>query len=337
MLPLALLGVACTTPENTVSPRNDDPVGTDTPVDTEPADTASDTDANVADSGLPSDYVYDEEDDVGALLDADGVAGALEEALGSFLRVDPFLILAGVDDAVEADDATCPYHYTDYEELYGYDYWYGDCSTSDGTDFTGYLYGIHYDPFESYGYLYDNYGWWYGDMAIDRADGQRFDLSGYWSMYQYTYMYYPLVYSYAYAYGEPRWEGADYGDTWLGAGASVSFTAYAYYYEGAGTYFAIDGGISALEGTANSIWFDGVYIATAGQGSDCPIEPSGTISIRDDAGDWYDVEFQGPAYYGAATFPPECDGCGDVWYEGSNLGQACIDFSEMTDWEGSPW
>ena len=90
-------------------------------------------------------------------------------------------------------------------------------------------------------------------------------------------------------------------------------------------------------GTANSIWFDGVWIATEGQGSDCPIEPSGTISIRDDAGDWYDVEFQGPGYSGAASFPPECDGCGDVWYQGENLGQACVDFSAMTDWEGSPW
>ena len=189
MLALALYG--CATPENVVK-GTDDPIGTDDPPISDTAGTADTVDSGGTTEDLPSDYVYDDTTTATALLDADGVADAIQEALGSFLEMDPFLLLTAVDDAVDADDATCPYHYTEYEALYGYDYWYGDCSTADGSDFAGSLYGIHYDPFESYGYLYDGYGWWYGDMAIDRADGQSFDLSGYWSMYQYTYQYYPI-------------------------------------------------------------------------------------------------------------------------------------------------
>lgn len=336
---------ACADPDDGVAPADDASSGadldtaTDTAADTAVADTAddgpdtADTAGDTAD--VPDDYVIDEPEDLGNLLGPDEVAAALEQAFVDFFELDPFLVLAAVDAAVEADDATCPYHYTDYEEAYGYDYWYGDCSTADGSDFSGYLYGIHYEPFGSYGYWYPDYGWWYGDMAIARADGQSFELSGYWSMYQQVYGAQHTVY--AYAYGEPAWEGAEYGDTWLGAGVSASFTVSGTWSPSTDAALTLDGGASGLDGVGNSIWFDGVYVASDGQGSDCPIEPSGTISLRDDAGDWYDVDFQGPAYAGASTFPAECDGCGDVWYQGQNLGQACIDVSALTGWEDSPW
>ncbi len=336
LLFLLPLFTACA-PETGVTPTATDPGLSDSPpVDTAP-DTA-DTGAQDTDTDLPGEYIYDE-DTAAALLGPDEVAAAVEEAVTAvFSDVDPFLVLAAVDAAVSFEDEGCPTYYDEYYTLYGYEYWYGGCETDDGSAFTGYLYGIHYEPFWSYGYYYyPDYGWWYGDMAIDRADGQSYELSGYWSMYRWEVMQPAQTYVYVYAYGEPRWEGGTYGDTWLGQGASLSYTLTGGFDPQLGSWLSVDGGLSGLDGAANSVWFDGVYMATAGQGSSCDLEPSGTISIRDAAGDWYDVEFQGPAYVGASSFPPECDGCGDIWYQGQNIGQACPDTSRLVDWEGSPW
>jgi hypothetical protein len=332
-----VLAAGCGAPENSVepvveAPASDVPAVEDTApaADTVPPEDTGDT--------LPGEYIYDEDEDAGALLAPDEVSAALTEAVGAFLTdLDPFLVLAAIDDAVSFEDAGCPYYYTDYYRLYGYYYWYGGCDTEEGTSFDGYLYGIHYDPFTSSGYYYPDYGWWYGDGSVDRADGQSLEISGYWSMYQWLYSSPASAYVYVYAYGDAEWDGADYAGTWLGDAASLSYTMTGASDPQSGAWVQLDGGVSGLSGGTDSVWFDGVYMATAGYGSSCPQEPSGTISIRDDAGEWYDVEFQGPTYAGGSSFPPECDGCGDIWYRGTNIGQACADLSVMTDWEGVPW
>jgi hypothetical protein len=331
---LALV-VGCGGPETNVEPLSEAPFS-----DTPAADSGGTGDTAAPDDTdtLPGEYIYEEEENAGALLTPDDVSAALTEALGVFLTdLDPFLVLAAVDAAVSFEDAGCPYYYTDYYPLYGYYYWYGGCDTDAGTSFDGYLYGIHYDPFTSSGYYYPDYGWWYGDGAVERSDGQSLEISGYWSMYKWEYYTPASTYLYVYAYGEASWAGPAYRDTWLADSASISYTMTGAFDPLLGAWLQIDGGVAGLSTATDSLWFDGVFMATAQQGSSCPAEPSGTISVRDAAGEWYDVEFQGPAYAGAASFPPECDGCGDVWYRGTNIGQACPDLSGMTTWEGSPW
>jgi hypothetical protein len=333
---MSLLLVFGCVPQDTALHPTDPPVA-DTPAfveDTAPVDTGDTGDT----AELPGEYIYDADDDLGNLLTVEEVAASLEEGVGALMsEMNPFMVLAALDSAVAASDSTCPYHYTEYEELYGYDYWYGGCTTAEGSTFTGSIYGIHYDPFWSSYYYYPDYGWWYGDVAIDRADGQGLELAGSWSMYRYEIQNPAQSYLYVSAYGEPRWVGSDYGDTWLGRDPSLSYTMTGGSDPQLGAYTSIDGGLSGLDGAASSIWFDGVYMATARWGSSCALEPSGTVSIRDAAGDWYDVDFQGPAFSGATSFPAECDGCGDVWFRGEPLGQACADLSALTGWMGSPW
>lgn len=335
---LLLVMVGCGAPESTLAAKNP-AVPEDARDDTAADDTAADdtaADDTAADTASPSEYVYEEEEDPGNLLSVEEVAVALERGVGAVLHeMDPFLVLEAFDVAMAAEDASCPYHYEDYEELYGYDYWYGGCSTADGSSFSGTIYGINHDPFWSWYYYYPAYGWWYGTAGVNLADGQSMELSGSWSMYRYEYG--ASAYIAVSAYGDARWTGARYGDTWLGGNASASYSMSGGSTPGYGAYLSMDGGISALPGTANAVWFDEVYIASAEQGSTCPEEPSGTISIRDAAGDWYDVEFHGPAYAYASSFPASCDGCGDVWYEGRKLGEACVDFASLTAWTATPW
>ena len=61
------------------------------------------------------------------------------------------------------------------------------------------------------------------------------------------------------------------------------------------------------------------------------------MSIRDADGEWYQAIFDGPAFQGAEVFPPDCDGCGEVWFRGQRLGEVCPDFSAFTDWQDQPW
>jgi hypothetical protein len=335
MFAAALLMSACVTSETTLSvdpPEADDPAPQaedDTAVDTPPADTG--------DTALPDPYIYEDETPPDALLDEAGVARALEEALSTFFtEMDPFLALEALDAAVAVGDGYCPYRYEEYEELYGYQYLYGGCSAAGGTSFEGYIYGDHIPGFWSSVYYYPDYGWWYGDMTME-GEAEAFTLTGYWNMYRWEILEPAQTYVYVNSTGDALWEGETYGDTWLGWGMSTAYTLSGGFDPQLGSWLQIDGGVSALPGETDSLWMDGVFIGSAGHGSTCPLEPSGTLSVRDAAGGWYDVDFQGPSYAGASSFAPECDGCGDIWYRGEPFGQACLDFSPLTTWIGSPW
>ena len=72
-------------------------------------------------------------------------------------------------------------------------------------------------------------------------------------------------------------------------------------------------------------------------GSECDLEPYGTISVRDNDGNWVDVVFDGPAYWGAWAFQPHCDGCGMAYFRGEEVGPTCIDFSSWLEWENLSW
>ena len=61
------------------------------------------------------------------------------------------------------------------------------------------------------------------------------------------------------------------------------------------------------------------------------------MSVRDLDGDWYDVVFDGPTDWGADSDPDLCDGCGEAYFRGEDVGAVCPDFSGLNGWEGTPW
>jgi hypothetical protein len=163
-------------------------------------------------------------------------------------------------------------------------------------------------------------------------------MAGYFYGYEYTYLPSPTSYVYLSYTGGAHWSGATFGETWLGDDVSLAIVVSGAAVPGSGAYLTLQGGLDGYGGTyADSVRFEGVYMATAAWGSDCPQEPSGTLAIRDEANEWYTVAFDGPSYAGGETFPAACDGCGEVWYRGTSLGLVCPDLSTLTQWERSPW
>ncbi len=293
-------------------------------------------DGGAGDGGTdePSDYIYDE-DPVQPDLTLDEVGLAVSEAVSAFVEVDPADWFAAYQEAASWQDDDCPYYIPDYQDTYGYWYWYDACTSGSGASYSGYAYGVIYDPLWSGDYYYHDYGWIYGDFASDLPDGQSLDFSGYSYNYRRDHTS-GQRYWYASMTGDVVWTGPDFAGTWLSETWSLDFTIDAVGYEQYPDYSArgLSGGISGLDGTANAIYFSDVWFGTETAGSTCPDEPSGLVRIRDDAGEWYELLFHGPAESGGSSFPEDCDGCGEVWFRGTYLGDACPSFTPLHDWNG---
>ena len=238
-------------------------------------------------------------------------------------------------------DDDCPYVYDYYYESYGRTYWYDSCTSDDGTSYAGY--GIHgrtqdyVDDTTTYEYS-DN-AYFAGSAKVVAPNGDTLEAAGASSTYAFYYPAYDRYYSYASIWGTFRWDGLGADASWLGQDLAVDLYTYAIDYDGydVGVYTYLDGSLSGFAGAVNAVWFDGVLLQSEDVGSDCGIEPGGLISVRDDAGDWYDVVFDGPSYSGGFAFGPDCDGCGEAWFRGEAMGTVCPDFSSMFAWDTRPW
>ena len=98
----------------------------------------------------------------------------------------------------------------------------------------------------------------------------------------------------------------------------------------------------ALVGSANQTFFSGLSVAAGGGARRVLIRAAGpalgalgvggtlndpAIAVLDSAGRWYDLIFDGPTDAAPEVAADVCDGCATVWYRGSPLGEACVDFS----------
>lgn len=339
-----LLALFACTQEAKVEPieQQDDQVPGEQPGSENPPE--EDT-AEPAEEDLPSDYIY-EDDEVEALLTAEQVAQGISDGIVAMLSVDPDMLHdtynAMIDEArtaTLAGDDDCPYYYEDYYTYYGYFYWYDSCTADNDLAFSGYGYSYDYIGYTSGYYVYDDLSYLYGNLALTSPSGETFEGSGY--SYHQEYLYGSNYHGiYAYVYGNWAYDGEDANGNWLTKGLGVNTYLSGSAYSGMGEPYSqltMTGSVSGIEGDVNTIVMTDTFIYTEAYGSDCELEPSGQISVRDANGEWYDVEFQGPPYMGASVFPTDCDGCGQVWFRGEYLGEACPDFTPMTDWEERPW
>lgn len=294
-----------------------------------------DDDTTATGAEAPGAYVYTD-DEAQPTVDLDHVQLALEDAADQLLLVDPTLWINAYTQAMAWEDYYCPYHYEDYLELYGYDYWYGGCETEDGGSYDGYAYGYQYtEPVDSGVFFYWSYGWLSGELGIEHPDGSALDLAGYF--YTQDYEIAQNRYQSSQMDGSIRWDGPGYEGTWLETGISANLILSSGFNESTGTYVSIDGGLSGYAGESTAVWFDGVYMAQESRGHDCEIEPSGVVSVRQTDGTWVDVIFDGAPYLGGEVFPAACDGCGEAWVDGVEVGEVCPDLSVLTGWTGRPW
>ena len=60
----------------------------------------------------------------------------------------------------------------------------------------------------------------------------------------------------------------------------------------------------------------------------------GQMSVRDTHGYWYELKFDVSSDW---ELMGECDGCGQLSHKGENIGEVCLDFSSVLEWEDRPW
>lgn len=326
---LLVLLAACGPSDNQVSPVEDpqEPQG-QPPEEVPEEDTATD-------EGPPP-YVA-EEDPVEPSWSLDEVSAAIGEAVLALRVVRGSDLFFSYQDLMGSRTSTCPYTNEDYAELYGYDYWYDSCTVADGTSYSGFGYGYVNSDFMSGQYHYDLSAYLYADLAITRSDGSIFNASGSASQSVYFDTYSNYAVNSFYAAGEFNWDAAEAAGTWLADGLSLSISETTLRYTSGGGYAYVDGGVSRLGGLTDTVEFDQLYAANEAYGSPCELEPGGAIRVRDGEGEWYDVYFQGPTYGTSTAFPPECDGCGEVWFRGERLGEVCPELEGLYDWEGWSW
>ncbi len=288
----------------------------------------------------PSPYIYDDtseaqEPSLDATEIASGLASALETALA--LNLDP--IFTGYHEAIVGADGDCPFSYAEEEQGYTIDYWYDECQANSGTTFSGYAAHVSYQDYqpEADGYSFTGEELYLLGGEIRTEDGTVYRGSGDAQSLHGTTD--DSVLNYKVVGGTFAWDGDAAEGSWMESELSPFFTIGAIWFPAyEARYVQLGGGIGGLEGVFDTVSMSGNLIYDEILGSSCDQELSGTVSVREPGGNWYDVVFDGPSGEEGDETPAElCDGCGEAWYRGQLVGQVCADFTALLNWEDSPW
>jgi len=284
---------------------------------------------------LPEEYIFEEEENPDALLSLGEIELGILESFEVLHSLNPTFVHDAYAQVKDEADESCPYFYEDYD----YDFWSDSCETEAGAVFSGQIQYWRDQNIQDEFYDIHDEASYNGDAKVTTPQGETFVGSGYAYRSAKTGIDSPNSYHYWSMWGEYGWSGPGLEGTWIKEDYSVDFTMWSgnYYGSNWATYTSLSGGLSGLQGDINTILLREFMIYGEELGSECALEPYGTISVRDNQGNWYDVVFDGPAYWGGWAFKPYCDGCGMAYFRGEEIGPSCIDFSSWLDWEQITW
>lgn len=277
-------------------------------------------------------YIYEEDDPPVASLTVQELAGLVTEGVGAVWDYSASPLFSAYEAGMDRASSGCPNYY-DYD---GSAYWYDTCTADDGTQFSGYSFFQLYAGYDvGDGTTYDGASL-SGVGSIQTPDGEGVEFGG--SAYQIRVTSKlppddPSFYSgfYLVIQGGFSASGPTAADTWLEEDAGPDLTVSTYYapaYEGRAV--TLSGSLGGLGNGEEAVVFDTVYLMSENVVPDCPGEPGGVVSVRDASGSWYDIVYDGPATYDAEVDPERCDGCGEAYFRGEDLGAVCdVDFSGL--------
>ena len=294
-----------------------------------------------SDSGdAPSPYLYESENEEAALT-LSQIRDGIETGLAVYAQLDAPVVHSIYASVREGDDE-CPAYSETYYDDNGRWYWNDTCESETGSTFTGWGVSLFYeDVVTTEDYRYDGYGYLSAAAKIRDPEGRVFEGAGYSYFYDRTALSSSNRTWYNRTYGHFRWEGSEGAGTWIDKGLIIDVIFSSTYYPAyPGRYVSMDGSVFGFDGDVDAIMVESLYLYDESMGSPCTAEPYGTISVRGESGSWYEVVFQGPEYWGAPAFPPECDGCGQASFRGKPMGEVCPSFSALMDWDpidSTPW
>jgi hypothetical protein len=214
--------------------------------------------------------------------------------------------------AMEAADSSCP---GVLEEL-GSASWGTTCTTAAGAAFAGFAFLHHYDETveEDSDIAEGDTMRCIGDITL--PDGTSFGCHG--TAWNYLTL----------GEGTTTFTTAEKGayfstlagtaDAWLAGDPDPFLEMIAVRSDDGTRSITVDG---AVGGLPDDTLADGYVRALTVADATCP---EGGVSVRDSAGEWYDVAFG-------------CDPCGAVSFRGTALGTTCVDFAPLLDWTDTPW
>jgi hypothetical protein len=253
------------------------------------------------------------------------------------VRVDP--LFEAWDIVTAHADEACP-----VQEVYDYgasrsSAWYTEgCSAGDGAAFQGYAQRASETGVDENGWTVQN-EYVYAVAAAVTPEGWAWQGSGY-AAFAYGELDHPDEpepylerYTQHFIGGDFTWDGPSAAGTWLGSPLRMTGGWGSYEVPGLGGNMVLDGTLSGDLGELTALAASGVSTLTPAWRPCDTLEPTGIISLRDADGGWYDAVFNGPVE-GEPT-PDQCDGCGELWFEGELVGQVCPDFSALLDGVGA--
>jgi hypothetical protein len=256
--------------------------------------------------------------------DEDTLVSLVESALAELVTIDATPLLDAYDALMTHAESGCP----DWLNTNGYTYWVDDCTTEDGTLFDGFGTQLNLEDYEDpdgtiwnqraifmLGEIQDVEGnGLVGTGAASEATavntgGQQITMTN-------------IVQGYEL--------GGDVATgSWLDGESSPRL--YSYTLTGAGGegfVIYIDALAELDSDEVDLLAIEEMVIYDEPMGSDCPIEPAGSMSLRMASGEWLDLSFDGPRWDGP-TDPEVCDGCGEIWAKEVPLGELCLDFDVL--------
>lgn len=257
-------------------------------------------------------------DDPNAVAEPEAVQARLQQAIDSARQFEASPIVEGyLVAAAEASEA-CPTWYGIGELAY----WYDTCTTDGGATFDGYVFE---EPAEdSIDYVWTGMQLW-GAATLTTADGRVMHVGG--RVESTTATGQGTTNFHSRAQGSFRWDGVEADGTWLGEGYDLDLDIIGTLLAdgSGGRALSIDGGISGFTEPLSTVRFEAVQtLRPSAKGA---LETTGMMSARDADGRWYQVEI------GAGEA-----GCGPLVSEGVELGEVCLDFAALADWDDTgPW
>jgi hypothetical protein len=284
----------------------------------------------------PSTYIFEAGDPPAPTATLADIQGALQEALDLTLTIHAQPVQAAYTQAMTGSTSACPYVYITPDGSY----WYDTCTASDGTEFDGYVFAYEvqglYDPYS--GMTYD-YWYAFGGATVQDPDGHTLELAGgavtltARGSYGGTEM---IVYQTDVG-GTFRWDGVEADGTWLESGIEPDLVAYTTAFPSLEqSTTTVYGGFGGF-GDGWAVAFDENVIGGELLGLPCQQEVSGTLGIRAPDGSWYDIRFHGSDGTDEAYDTAQCDGCGEVFYQGEPVGEVCVDASTLLTMGVQPW
>jgi hypothetical protein len=253
------------------------------------------------------------------------LSAGIAEALSAIMGFDFAPIETGYTAAMAGLDADCPTWSSDGDTTF----WFANCTSEDGTTFEGFGAAVDYaDVPPENGVAYQ--GTFLNTVSTIQTPtgetftggGQAFDVSGS-NGEGYELRNFGVSEGYS-------WTGNASMGTWMKDPTVLDFVAFT---QQSGDFrtLEISGSISGLE-SVEAVVFDGLLGLNAPLPEGCTAEPSGNISVLDQAGNWFDLEFNGMNTEGELETGAGCDGCATAWFLGYPLFEVCPNLDEIYDW-----